>query len=251
MASKEEPGDQRRVAEARRLTDKGVPVRRVLFSVALVLVAVLAQAKEYGHYDIRGIFSLSEAADGQHSVTFNVPSLDQILGDVGAHAENYPPHFDSIDDRQRAERDVSGIASLMDPMAGNFSHSPELLLRLGYLHTLGHNLDLAGSDKKAVAAFTALLTLSPDDRRGNFRYGMFLAGTTKVADAIPYLEKAKSLGVLAADFPLGMAYTALGDKAKALENLESYSKRVPGDENAVKMIDAIRRGNVEIKHVSP
>lgn len=227
------------------------PMRRILFSVALTLVAVLAQAKEYGHYDIRSIFSLSEAANGQHSVTFNLPSLDQILDDVGAHAEMYPPHFDSIDDRQRAERDVSGIASLLDPLAGNFSRNPELLLRLGYLHTLGHNLDLAGSDKKAIDAFTALLTLSPDDRRGNLRYGMFLAGTTKVADAIPYLEKAKSLGVLAADRPLGMAYIALGNNAKALENLESYSKRVPSDESAVKMIDAIRKGNIEIRHVNP
>jgi hypothetical protein len=226
-------------------------MRQVLFSVALALVAVLGQAKEYGHYDIRSIFSISEAADGQHSVTFNLPSLDHILDDVGAHAGTYPPHFDSIDDRQRAEHDVTGIASLLDPLADKFSRNTELLLRLGYLHTLGHNLDLAGSDKKAIAAFTALLALSPDDRRGNLRYGMFLAGTTKVADAIPYLEKAKSLGVLAADYPLGMAYIGLGNNAKALENLESYSRRVPGDENAVKIIDAIRRGNVEIKHVNP
>src|ERR1700691_1166734 len=168
-------------------------MRRVLFVVALALVAVLARAKEYGHYDIRSIFSLSGPSGGQHSVTFNLRALDQILDDVGSHAETYPPHFDSIDDRQRAEHDLSGIASLLDPLAGNFYHNTELLLRLGYLHTLGHNLDIAGSDKKAVDAFTALLALSPDDRRGNLRYGMFLTTTTKVADAIPYLEKAKSL----------------------------------------------------------
>jgi predicted Zn-dependent protease len=122
---------------------------------------------------------------------------------------------------------------------------------MGYLHTLGHNLDLAGSAQKAVEAFTALLALAPDDRRGNFRYGMFLATTTKVADAIPYLEKAKSLGVVAAEYPLGMAYTAVGERAKALENLESYSKRVPGDGNVVKVIDAVRKGNIEIKNGNP
>jgi hypothetical protein len=80
---------------------------------------------------------------------------------------------------------------------------------------------------------------------------MFLATTTKIADAIPYLEKAKSLGVLAAEYPLGLAYSATGDRGKALENLENYSKRVPGDENVIKMIDAIRRGNIEIKHGNP
>jgi len=226
-------------------------MRRLLFSIALALFALLVQAKEYGHYDIRSIFSLTEAPGGQHSVTFDLPALDQILEDVGSHAESYPPHFDSIEDRQRAQGDVSGIANLLDPLAGNFSRNAELLLRLGYLHTLGHNLDLAGSDKKAVDAFTALLTLAPDDRRGNLRYGMFLATTTKVADAIPYLEKAKLLGVLPAEYPLGMAYVATGDRTKALENLESYSKRVPGDENVAKIIDAIRKGNIEHRNGTP
>ena len=226
-------------------------MRRLIFSIGVALFAVLAHAKEYGHYDIRSIFSLTEAPGGQHSMTFNLPALDQILGDVGSHAELYPPHFDSGEDRQRAEQDVSEIAKLLDPLAGNFSANSEMLLRLGYLHTLGHNLDIAGSDKKAVDAFTALLARFPDVRRGNLRYGMFLATTTKVADAIPYLEKAKSLGVLAAEYTLGMAYAATGDRGKALDNLESYSKRVPGDENVVKIIDAIRTGNVEIKHGSP
>jgi tetratricopeptide (TPR) repeat protein len=226
-------------------------MRRVVCSVALCLVAVLAQAKEYGRYDISSILSVSEAPGGQHSVRFNLPLLDQILDDIGSHAEGYPPHFDSVDDRQRAEHDVSVIASLLDPLAGGFSRNTELLLRMGYLHTLGHNLDLAGSAQKAVEAFTALLALAPDDRRGNFRYGMFLATTTKVADAIPYLEKAKSLGVVAAEYPLGMAYTAVGERAKALENLESYSKRVPGDGNVVKVIDAVRKGNIEIKNGNP
>jgi hypothetical protein len=66
-------------------------------------------------WSIRSIFSLPEAPGGQHSVTFNIPALDQILDDVGSLAEGYPPHFDSIEDRQRAEHDVSGIAKLLDP----------------------------------------------------------------------------------------------------------------------------------------
>jgi hypothetical protein len=88
-------------------------MHRLLLSIVLALFAVVVQAKEYGQYDVRSIFSLSEAPGG--SVTFNLPSLDQILGDVGSHAELYPPHFDSIEDRQRATSDVSGIAKLLDP----------------------------------------------------------------------------------------------------------------------------------------
>jgi hypothetical protein len=48
-------------------TDKVCPMRRLIFSVALTLVAVLAQTKEYGHYDIRNIFSLSTVASNLRS----------------------------------------------------------------------------------------------------------------------------------------------------------------------------------------
>lgn len=226
-------------------------VSLVAMTSATALATALVHAKEYGHYDIKSIVSPSKAPDGQQSVTFNLRLLNQVLEDLGAHAGTYPPSFDSNDDRHRAESDVMGIANLLDPMASSFARSPDMLLRLGLLHTIGHNLDLSESDSKANAAFKALLALSPDDPRGNLRYGMFLAGTTKVAEAVPYLEKAKSLGILVADYPLGIAYVALGDKTKALENLQSYSQRVPSDENAIKMIEALREGNVEMKHLHP
>ena len=48
-----------------------------------------------------------------------------------------------------------------------------------------------------------------------------------------------------------MAYAATGDRTKALENLESYSKRVPGDENVVNIIDAVRKGNIEHRNGTP
>jgi len=223
--------------------------QRALF-IAAVLASASAQANEYGHYEVKKFINMSTAADGQASVTLRLPLFNHVLDDLGAHAGAYPPRFDTLEDRHRAEADVTLIANILDPMAGNFAHNPPMLFRLGLLHTIGHNLDLPGSDAKAVAAFKALLALTPDDPRANFRYGMFLAGTTKLADAVPYLEKAKSLGVVAADYPLGVAYAALGNKALALEHLQSYSQRVPGDENATKMIDALRQGNVDVQHAS-
>jgi regulator of sirC expression with transglutaminase-like and TPR domain len=65
------------------------------------------------------------------------------------------------------------------------------------------------------------------------------------------LEKSKSLGAVNADYTLGLAYSAVGDKKKALENLEHYAKRVPDDGNAAKLIDAIRNGNIEMKKGNP
>ena len=78
-------------------------------------------------------------------------------------------------------------------------------------------------------------------------YGTFLAGTGKPKEALPYLEKALAVGVTDAAYALGMTYLTLGNKQKALENLEAYRQRNPNDGNVAKLIDGIRNGKVEIK----
>ena len=61
------------------------------------------------------------------------------------------------------------------------------------------------------------------------------------------LEKAKSLGELNADYWLGWSYVTMGDKAKAIENLETYNKRVPGDQKAAQILDAVRNDKVKFE----
>ena len=78
-----------------------------------------------------------------------------------------------------------------------------------------------------------------------------MASTAKAGDGIPYLEKAKGLGAVNADYWLGLSYQVAGDKAKAVENLENYVKRVPSDANAARMLDAIRNDKVETKVLKP
>jgi hypothetical protein len=93
--------------------------------------------------------------------------------------------------------------------------------------------------------------ISPADPRANYLYGKFLVSASNPLDAVPVLEKAKSLGAINADYTLGLAYLSTGDEKRALENLEQYAKRVPNDGNAPKLIDAIRNGNINIKKASP
>jgi hypothetical protein len=213
--------------------------------------ALIALARSYGHYDIKQVVTLTEAAPGKHSATINIAYLSQILDDVGRHASTYPPRFESAEDRQRAERDLSAISSLLDPLSADISHNPPLLMRLALLHAFGHNLDIPDSSQKAVAAFTALLNATPNDPQANYRYGVFLATTTKHGEGIPYLEKAKSLGAVNSDYWLGLSYQLTGDKAKAVENLESYTKRVPNDQDAARLLDAVRNDKVEVKTLKP
>jgi hypothetical protein len=213
--------------------------------------ALIALARSYGHYDIKQLVTVTEAAPGKHSATINIAYLSQILDDVGRHASTYPPRFESAEDRQRAERDLSAISSLLDPLSADISHNPPLLMRLALLHAFGHNLDIPDSSQKAVAAFTALLNATPNDPQANYRYGVFLATTTKHGEGIPYLEKAKSLGAVNSDYWLGLSYQLTGDKAKAVENLESYTKRVPNDQDAARLLDAVRNDKVEVKTLKP
>jgi len=97
-------------------------------------------------------------------------------------------------------------------------------------------LTVGRSGDKAVA---------PNDPHANYQYGAFLAATTKKGEGIPFLEKAKNLGVVNADYWLGLSYVSVGEKAKAIENLENYTKRVPGDQNAARILDAVRHDNVK------
>jgi tetratricopeptide (TPR) repeat protein len=208
---------------------------------------LLALARGYGHYDVQKVVAVTQPAPGKPSATVNIAYLSQILDDLSRHASSYPPQFESTDDRKRAEHDVSAISGMLDPLSDDFAHSPDLLMRLALLHAFGHNLDIPDSSQKAVAAFTTLLNLSPNDPMANYRYGVFLATTAKYGDGIPFLEKAKGLGVVSADYWLGVSYQLAGDKAKAVEHLERYTQRVPSDVNAARMLDAIRKDKVETK----
>jgi regulator of sirC expression with transglutaminase-like and TPR domain len=49
-----------------------------------------------------------------------------------------------------------------------------------------------------------------------------------------------------AAYALGIAYLLLGDKEKALENLEAYRQRTPSDSYVVKLIEGIRNGKAKI-----
>ncbi len=223
--------------------------RLTVVAILLLQCGGFAQAKEFGHYEIRNVMSLAEPVAADPTATVNVDYLDQNLDDLATHAKSYPAQFDSVKDRRRAERDVTALSRLLDPLSERFSHSPQILLRLGLLHAMAHNLDMPDSADKAVAAFMTLLDLTPYDPQANYQYGSFLAATTKTGAGIPYLERAKGLGVVDADYWLGMSYLVVGNKARAMENLASYAKRVPKDQNAARMLDAIRNDRVGIKEL--
>ena len=205
-----------------------------------------ALAKEYGHYDIKLV--LVPAASPGTGARLDVGYLDRMMRDIGQHASKYPPHFDSAQDQQRAQRDVGSLMGMLDAGFGTAA-PPELLLRMGILGSFGHNLQIPNGAVYAQARFTKLLEAHPADPMANYHYRQLLSGTGRVNEALPYLTKAKDKGVVPALYALGMVHLAQGDKAKAIEMLSAYQQAQPADQSVGKLIQGIRDGKVEVKQV--
>jgi len=45
---------------------------------------------------------------------FDSAYLDQMLNDLSTHAQNYPPQFDTLQDKQRATQDVQALSGILD-----------------------------------------------------------------------------------------------------------------------------------------
>lgn len=147
-----------------------------------------------------------------------------MLNDLAAHAKNYPPQFDTPQDRQRATQDVKVISGMLDTLVNVPNPTPDLLLRAAHLGSMGHNLEIPGAADKANALFLRLPQLEPAHPRGNYLYGTFLAGAGKPREALLYLEKALAAAHRGCRLHPGHgSYLSLKDQDRALKYLEDYS----------------------------
>lgn len=222
-------------------------MRIFLLTISIVLILSLAYGKEYGNYDLRRIPTVSDSPSGK-KYGIDLKYLDQMLNDLALHAKNYPPQFDTPQDQHRAGQDIIKLSGLLDVLVNGPNPNPEFLRRAGFLHSMGYNLDIPGSGEKVAVIFKKLLTAVPSDPRGNYMYGKFLAEASRPKEALPYLETALSVGVIDAAYSLGLTYFILGDREKALQNLEDYRKMRPNDTVAAKIVDSIRSGKATIKY---
>src|SRR3990172_4895689 len=104
-------------------------MKLLALTAALLLWYSVACAQGYGSYDLKRILNVSETPTGKE-YRMDVNYLDRILDDLAAHAGNYPPRFDSVEDRNRAERDVGGLSAMLlgvlNPATGE-NPNPEIL----------------------------------------------------------------------------------------------------------------------------
>lgn len=218
----------------------------IFLLILITLISSSSFAKEYGVYDPKMILTVTETNTGK-KYGLDLNYLDKIINDLSVHARNYPPKFDSENDKQRATKDAEILSGMLDTLVNNPKASPDLLRRTSLLNSIGHNLDIPGSAQKADRDFQNLLNQLPDDPAANFAYGAFLGGANQGSKALPYLEKSAKAGFTDAYFSLGMAYLAQNNTELSLKNFEIYKKYNPNDQDVNKIIEAVKSGNIQIK----
>jgi len=185
-------------------------------------------------------------------VEFSLRSIDATLDKVAPHAQNFPPQFSSVAERERIEAALREAITMLDAAVAQYPDNPELLFRDGCANAMGHNLDFDGCAQKYFAAFDRLLELKPEDKKANFYYGAYLSGTeARQKDSIRYLEKSIALGETDAHYTLAFVYICQNDKPKGLLHLKEYAKLHPEDKSIQQTIAQIEVSKIEISHNPP
>lgn len=211
-----------------------------LWTIALMtwFLASQAEAIPYPVNNPKAMVQKQQTATGEH-YSLDIRYLDKMVADIAVHAGNYPVQFDSAADRTRAVADLILLSGMLEIVVNGPTPDGGLLLRYARLNRFGHNLDIPGATDKAEGSFKRLLAGQPDNPDANYEYGLFLASSGQAALAISYLEKAISLGVSEASYALGMSYLALGDRQKAIVQLQEYQRYHPKDGNVDKLLAAL------------
>ena len=212
----------------------------------LLWMPVFAMAQAYGDYDPRKILVVTNTGAGE-KYSLDLSYLDQIIGDLSAHAKNYPPQFDNDSDKQRAIQHATMLSAMLDTLVTSTNAAPELLRRSSQLNSIGHNLSIPGAAQKADRDFQNLLVQLPDEPALNYAYGVFLGNANQALKALPYLDKAASAGYSQAHFALGMAHLTQNNTTLALKHFETYYKHHPTDTAVTHIIDAIKNGSIQFK----
>ena len=215
----------------------------------LAVVSATALARPYGNYDLRkGLVEQPTPAGPRPAI--DLAYLDRMIDDIASHAKNYPPVFDSQEDKDRATRDVRVLATSLAKAAEPADADPEIVLRAAFVHALAHNLETEGAGEKAEALYKRLMAAHPESGRTNYLYGSFLAGSSRFKESLPPLERAAKIGVPDAFYSLGMVQLSLGNRKKAVDYLDQYRARVRDDGSIARLIDLIRSGKINIQKES-
>lgn len=216
-------------------------MNKLIFCTTLMMLPTLLFGQS-----LKDIVKQNSTEDGAVTYTFDVELLDTYADKIAAHALEYPPPgFKNKEEQKEIESDLKTILKLLDIIQEGNADNPEYLIRKGFLHSMGHNLDFKNSANQASDAFEKLLEIDPKNPRGNYLFGMFLSSTaTGQEKSIKYLETAARLGVDDAKYTLGLLYLWQGKDNEGIACLQDYAEKYP-ESRASMMVQAYKDGKLK------
>lgn len=181
------------------------------------------------------------SADGK---TVDADKLQKFVEWVEPWVHEYPVRFENDAQKQSILTGLRKVTDEIQKMDVTTMTNVDQLTTLGFVLAMGHNADLRTATK-AHMFFQRALTLDPGSRRANFLYGLFLMGTDKYHfDSLPFLEKSLGLGERDAQYYIALLYYQKGDKAKAVQQMETYIKARPDMHPAKKVLESMKNGSL-------
>lgn len=183
---------------------------------------------------------------------FTLATIDSQTAPIVAHVQNYPPHFDSDEQRATMEKQLHRLVNLLKQARDAYPKDRDIAKRYALVNALGHNLDFQGSAEAAIEAYEGLLQSNPDDGETQFRYGGFLAGTQLFEKSIPHLHRAIHLRQSDAHFTLAFVYVKSNQPKLALEEFRAFLSTNPENQTAQRMVQRLESGETKnLKVESP
>lgn len=211
----------------------------------LLLAAGSVSALPYPQQDVAAVVT---------SEGFNLDRVLKIIDAIAKPAGVYPPRFDSEADKKRASQDVLALTNLLNLAVKEKmvqAGSPDyfhVLLAQAHLGWFGHNLQLPQAGAAADVAYQAAIKAAPANLVPEVKeeYGRFLTATGHVAAAEKYLRDAYAADKNMAK-ALGLNLLAQGKMKEAESLLENYSKAHPRDQAIKDVVQALKKGEIEVQ----
>lgn len=211
--------------------------------IITVLITYNANAQCSNQCNLQEAFH-TEEVNGQKRYLVKPDPINKCIHYVEIHAKNYPPSFNSKEERTCVESVLNKLLHTLKILTQVDKH-----YELPYAHCLamGHNLDFKGTGEEANRIFQNILSKDPENAKVNYLYGMFLSQTHLNNEAFPFLHKARDNGIKEANFGLSSLYLSQNKMPEAIKYLEEYLKYYPHPEYE-KFLKALKSNDVKIQH---